>query len=372
MSRNPKQSDWHPASWQNRPATQILPYPDEEKTADVLSRLSRLPPLVTSWEIDQLKTELAEAQRGERFLLQGGDCAERFDECSSDLIAKKLKILMQMSLVLLHGLKMPLVRIGRIAGQYAKPRSTDTETRDGQTLPAFRGDLINKDGFSEEERTPDPELMMVGYERASLSLNFIRALVDGGFADLHHPEYWDLDFARHSSLEQEYRRIVSSILDSIDFFECISGRSIHKTTRVALYTSHEGLHLPYEQAQTRYIQRGSRWYDLATHFPWIGMRTGALDGAHVEYFRGIANPIGIKIGPGMNDETLQQLIKTLNPLNEPGRITLIHRFGVSQIKKGLPRLIRAVQATGSPVLWCCDPHARQYRNNHKRRKDQAL
>ena len=333
----------------------MLPYPDETKVADVLSRLSRLPPLVTSWEVERLKSELAEAQRGERFLLQGGDCAERFDECNSDLIAKKLKILMQMSLVLLYGLKKPLVRVGRIAGQYAKPRSTDTETRDGLSLPTFRGDLINKDGFTTEDRTPDPELMLEGYVKASLSLNFIRALLDSGFADLHHPEYWDLDFASHSPLEEEYRRIVSSISDSMDFFESISGRSIHQTTRVAMFTSHEGLHLPYEQAQTRYIPRWERWYNLATHFPWIGMRTGDLDGAHVEYFRGISNPLGIKVGPGMTGESLQKLLEVLNPLNEPGRITLIHRFGVSQIKKRLPSLIRAVQATGSPVLWCCDP-----------------
>ena len=188
-----------------------------------------------------------------------------------------------------------------------------------------------------------------------MTLNFIRALVDSGFADLHHPEYWDMDFASHSSLEEEYRRIVSSIGDSMAFFESISGRSIHQTTRVAMYTSHEGLHLPYEQAQTRYIPRWEHWYNLATHFPWIGMRTSDLDGAHVEYFRGISNPLGIKVGPGMTGEALQKLLEVLNPLNEPGRITLIHRFGVSQIKQRLPSLIRAVQATGSPVLWCCDP-----------------
>ncbi|MEE8463428.1 MAG: 3-deoxy-7-phosphoheptulonate synthase, partial [Gammaproteobacteria bacterium] len=309
MSRNPMQSDWHPASWQNRTASQMLPYPDPNKVADVLARLSRLPPLVTSWEVERLKTELAEAQRGERFLLQGGDCAERFDECNSELIAKKLKILMQMSLVLLYGLKKPLVRVGRIAGQYAKPRSTDTETRDGISLPTFRGDLINKAGFTPEERTPDPELMLEGYQKASLTLNFIRALVDSGFADLHHPEYWDMDFASHSSLEEEYRHIVSSIGDSMAFFESISGRSIHQTTRVAMYTSHEGLHLPYEQAQTRYIPRWERWYNLASHFPWIGVRTSDLDGAHVEYFRGISNPLAIKVGPGMTGEALQKLLE---------------------------------------------------------------
>jgi 3-deoxy-7-phosphoheptulonate synthase len=317
--------------------------------------LSRLPPIVVSWEVEALRKHLASAQRGERFLLQGGDCAESFDDCESNTIAQKLKILLQMSLVLLHGLKMPIIRVGRMAGQYAKPRSADTETRDGMTLPSYRGDLVNRSPFTAADREPDPQLLLRGYERAALTFNFVRALVDGGFADLHHPEYWNLAFVRHSPLKDSYQRIVDSIADSLDFFESISGRPVHETNRVEFYSSHEGLHLLYEQAQTRFIPRQQRWYDLSTHMPWIGMRTSQVDGAHVEFFRGVANPLGVKVGPGMDAEWLKELVTILNPQNEPGRLTLIHRFGVKNIERDLPPLIQAVLATGQTVLWVCDP-----------------
>jgi len=355
MSRSPPPVDWHPASWQARPAQQQPVYGDRVALDAVVAELSRLPPIVVSWEIESLKEQLAQAQRGERFVLQGGDCAESLSDCESDKIAKQLKILLQMSVVLLHGLKKPVVRIGRIAGQYAKPRSADTESRDGITLPSYRGDLVNRAGFSATEREPDPRLLLRGYERAALTLNFVRALIDGGFADLHHPEYWDLDFVRHSPLKDAYERIVHSISDALDFFEAISGSGVHETDRVNFYTSHEGLHLLYEQAQTRFIERQRRWYNLSTHMPWIGMRTAGLEGAHVEYFRGIANPIGIKIGPAMSAEWLQGLLSVLNPGNEPGRIALIHRMGAREIDRRLPALIQGVRATGSPVLWLCDP-----------------
>jgi 3-deoxy-7-phosphoheptulonate synthase len=353
MTRNPHPVDWHPASWQSRRAEQQPVYRDRDAVESVLATLARLPPIVVSWEIESLRDQIAAAQRGERFVLQGGDCAETFPDCESDKIAKKLKILLQMSVVILHGLKKPVVRIGRMAGQYAKPRSADEETRDGVTLPSYRGDLVNRSGFTAGDREPDPQLLLRGYERAALTLNFVRALIDGGFADLHHPEYWDLDFVRHSPLREAYQRIVDSISDSLDFFEAISGRSIHQTNRVDFYASHEALHLLYEQAQTRYIERQKRWYNLSTHMPWIGMRTAALDGAHVEYCRGIANPIGVKIGPAMTTEWLQGLVAVLNPHNEPGRLALIHRLGVREIDRRLPELIRC--ATGSPVLWVCDP-----------------
>ncbi len=320
-----------------------------------MAAISRMPPLVVSWEIEALKDQIAAAQRGEQFVLQGGDCAESFEDCESDKIAKKLKILLQMSLVLLYGMKKPVIRIGRMAGQYAKPRSADTETRDGVTLPTYRGDIVNRPGFSAADREADPQLLLRGYERAALTLNFVRALIDGGFADLHHPEYWDLDFVRHSPLKAEYEKIVHSISDALDFFEATSRSPIHETTRVNFYASHEGLLLPYEQAQTRFIERRRRWYNLSTHMPWIGMRTAALDGAHVEFFRGICNPLGIKIGPSMSAEWVQGLIATLNPKNEPGRLVLIHRMGVKDIEQRLPPLIQAVRATGSPVLWICDP-----------------
>ena len=355
MSRTTPKADWHPASWQSMQAAQQASYPDAAELDRAVADLSRLPPIVTSWEVDALKEQIAKAQRGEAFVLQGGDCAETFDECTSENIVAKLKILLQMSLVMLYGLKKPVVRVGRMAGQYAKPRSADIETRDGISLPSFRGDLVNRHPFTPEDRVPNPQLILRGYERAALTLNFVRSLIDGGFADLHHPEYWDLGWVGHSAMADEYRDIVKSISNSLDFLETVSGRELHRTQRADIYAAHEGLHLLYEQSQTRFLDRRDRWYNLTTHFPWIGMRTAAMDGAHIEYFRGIANPVGVKIGPGMTREWLQELISALNPNNEPGRLTLIHRFGAKAIDEHLPDLITAVRETGSPVLWVCDP-----------------
>ncbi len=355
MTRNPAGTDWHPASWQKLNASQQPSYPDDAELDRTVADLSRLPPIVTSWEVDALKDHIAAAQRGEAFVLQGGDCAETFDECTSENIVAKLKILLQMSLVMLYGLKKPVVRIGRMAGQYAKPRSADTETREGKTLPSFRGDLVNRNAFTDADRIPEPQLILRGYERAALTLNFVRSLVDGGFADLHHPEYWDLDWVGHSPTAEEYHAIVSSISNSLDFLETILGRELHRAQKAEIYAAHEGLHLLYEQAQTRFLERRGRWYNLTTHFPWLGMRTAQMEGAHVEYFRGIANPMGVKIGPGMTREWIQDLIRVLNPNNEPGRLTLIHRFGAKAIEQHLPDLITAVRETGAPVLWVCDP-----------------
>jgi len=346
---------WTPSSWQTKPMAQAVQYPDPAALERVLAELSRLPPLVTSWEIERLKSQLAEAALGQRFLLQGGDCAESFEECRSEVIVNKLKILLKMSLVLVHGTGCNVIRVGRLAGQYAKPRSSATETRNGLTLPSFRGWLINRPGFSTQERTPDPELMLRGYERAALTLNFIRGLVEGGFADFHHPEFWDLEFVNHSVHAEEYRRIVQSISRSIRFLETVAERRLDEVTRVEFYISHEGLLLPYEQAQTRQVPRRTGWYNLSAHFLWIGDRTRDPQGAHVEYFRGIANPIGVKIGPTITPEELLELVRILNPENEPGRLTLIHRFGVNRIDFCLPPLIQAIQRTGAEVLWCCDP-----------------
>jgi 3-deoxy-7-phosphoheptulonate synthase len=348
-------ASWSPGSWTSKPAQQQVQYADQGALARVVEEIGRLPPLVTSWEIEQLRTELARAARGEAFVLQGGDCAESFDDCRSEPIAAKLKILLQMSLVLVHGTRKPVVRIGRIAGQYAKPRSADNETRSGVTLPAYRGDLINRDPFTAADREPDPTLMLRAYERAGLTLNFIRALAEGGFADLHHPEYWDMSFAVGTPNAAQYQRIVDAIRESLDFVSAITGVESEVLRRVDLFTSHEALALPYEQAQTRQVPRRPGWYNLSTHFPWIGMRTAQLDGAHVEFHRGIRNPLGIKIGPAMSTEWLVGLLDALDPERQPGRITLIHRMGAGQVGGKLPALIEAVRRTGREVLWICDP-----------------
>jgi 3-deoxy-7-phosphoheptulonate synthase len=347
--------NWKPESWKNFPALQQANYPDQDALDRALKKLSSLPPLVTSWEILSLRDQIAEAQAGKRFVLQGGDCAESFSECCSPLITNRLKVLLQMSLALIHGLQMPVVRIGRFAGQYAKPRSSDLETRDGVTLPSYRGDLVNAFEFNEKDRVPDPERLLQAHAYSALTMNFVRALVDGGFADLHHTEYWELGWLDHSPLADEFRKLTESLSQSLRFMETITGRDAGSLRRVDFFTSHEALHLHYEQAQTRQVPRQWGWFNLGTHFPWIGMRTADLDGAHVEYFRGIRNPLGIKVGPGMNREWLAGLLEKLNPGREAGRIVLIHRMGESKIEEHLPPLIRAVQDTGSPVLWLSDP-----------------
>jgi 3-deoxy-7-phosphoheptulonate synthase len=347
--------EWSPTSWQSRPAAQQPVYPDAVALQRALEQLARLPPLVTSWEIENLKHQLAAATRGEMFLLQGGDCSESFDDCESAAIASKLKILLQMSLVLVQGCKRRVIRIGRFAGQYAKPRSTDTETQNGTTLPSYRGDMINRSGFTRADRTANPELLLRAYERSGLTINFIRSLIEGGFADLHHPEYWDMGFVANSPHAAEYMRMVEKIGDSLRFMETLTGSVLADINRVDFFTSHEGLQLYYEQAQTRQVPRRPGWYNLSTHFPWIGDRTRSLDGAHIEYFRGIANPIGLKIGPSVTPDQALALAEVLNPQNEAGRLTFIHRFGADQVEKCLPPLARTMRRGGQQVLWCCDP-----------------
>jgi 3-deoxy-7-phosphoheptulonate synthase len=348
-------SHWHPTSWQLKPVKQLPEYPDPRRLEEVVNLVSSLPPLVTSWEVVRLREQLAEAAAGKRFLLQGGACAEQFDQCKPDTVINKLKVLLQMGLVLTYGLKRPVIRVGRFAGQYAKPRSSDTETRDGVSLPSYRGDLINFAPFTEADRTPNPELLLRGYERSALTLNFIRALVEGGFADLHHPEYWDLRFVSYSPRAAEYQKMVESISESLRFMETLAGIQIEEISRVDFFTSHEGLHLLYEQAQVRQVPHREGWYNLATHFPWVGLRTADPGGAHVEFFSGIRNPIGVKVGANMTKEWLLELLDILHPDNEPGRLTLIHRFGHDKIADCLPELIETVQKSGKTVLWSCDP-----------------
>lgn len=345
--------DWTLNSWQHYSYLQAATYANKTQLDKVVAQLSQLPPLVTSGEVRRLKAEIARAGRGEAFILQGGDCAESFNDCRSDIISNKLKILLQMSLVLLHSLHKPIIRIGRIAGQYAKPRSSDFETVGGITLPSYRGDIVNSPEFTATAREPNPKLLLQAYSCSAMTLNFIRALLESGFADLHHPQLWDLSFVEHSPQKMEYQSIVKSIEDALEFLEAINGIRASNLSKVDFYTSHEALHLHYEQALTRQIK--GKWYNLSTHLPWVGMRTAQLDSAHLEFFRGLENPLGIKIGPSATPEWLCEVIKKMNPQKEEGRLLLFTRMGAKNIERLLPPLITAVKNTKIPVTWSCDP-----------------
>ena len=350
---NPARPDWSPDSWTYKPAAQQPVYPSNSTLDAALRRLRVLPPLVTAGEVEALRAQLADAAAGRKFLLQGGDCAESFDDCTAPAIVNRIKVLLQMSLVLVHGSEKPVIRVGRFAGQYAKPRSSDTEIRDGVSLPAYRGDIVNRKSFDESARIPDPELLLRAYERSALTLNYTRAVVRGGLADLHHPENWNIGFIQKAELAKEYGYILDSVSHALRFMENVLGVHAEAMQHVDLYTSHEGLHLAYESAVTRSDE--GRWYNLSTHLPWIGARTASVDGAHVEYFRGISNPIGIKVAASTTPDDCLRVLDALDPLQQPGRITLIHRFGAANIRQGLPSLIRAIRASGRQVLWCCDP-----------------
>lgn len=354
---------WSPESWKALEPCHQFAYPDSAALSRAVERLASLPPLVTSWEIEALKVQLAEAQAGKRFVLQGGDCAESLDACTPDEVTSRLKILLQMSLVLVQGTKKPVVRMGRFAGQYAKPRSSPSETRevDGNevTLPSYFGDLVNAAEFTLEARTPDPDRMLRGYHHSAMTLNFVRSLCEAGFADLHHPEYWDLRFLSNAALSPEKRERFESasreLASALRFMEALGEKSVDDLSRVRFFTGHEGLNLHYESAQTRRVPRREDYYNLTTHMPWIGERTRALDGAHVEYFRGIANPIGVKVGPNADPVELLDLIDVLNPSGEPGKLALITRMGAKRVQEALPRLVRVVSSAHKPVLWVCDP-----------------
>jgi 3-deoxy-7-phosphoheptulonate synthase len=350
---------WGPESWTGKTVQQNVAYDDDAELARTLDKLRALPPLVTSWEVERLKELLAEAQEGKRFLLQGGDCAETLADCTSEVIANKLKILLQMSLVLVHGGKRPVIRVGRLAGQYAKPRSSATEARGDVELPSYFGDLVNRPEFSEDARRADPRALLTGYSHAALTLNFIRSLSAAGFADLHHPEYWDLGFMSRAEMPEqvraEYMRMTNDLSSALRFMEAIGEQPAHELTRIDFYTSHEGLNLHYEAAQTRPVPRREGHYDLTTHLPWIGERTRALDGAHVEFFRGVVNPLGVKIGPKATAAEVVGLCERLNPKNEGGKIALIVRLGAGKVKSVLPGLVEGVVASGRRVLWVSDP-----------------
>jgi 3-deoxy-7-phosphoheptulonate synthase len=339
-------------------------YDDEARRDAVLAQLARLPPLVAPGSVDHLRHLLAEVAQGKRFLLQGGDCAERFEDCAESAIAAKLKILLQMSVVLTHGLRQPIVRVGRLAGQYAKPRSAAVESVEGLSLPVYRGDLVNGFAPAPESRRPDPERLLHAYFHAAATLNYVRALIEAGFADLHHPERWNLGFIGESARHQEYTEIVARILDAISFMEACGSDLASVLGRIDFFTSHEALVLSYEEALTRTeedafgLTRGvgssGRPYNLGAHMLWIGDRTRDLEGAHVEYVRGLANPVGVKVGPTCTPEELVRLADRLNPTNEWGRLTLITRLGAERVADLLPK-VAAIQAAGAHVLWSCDP-----------------
>ena len=346
-------SPWNPHSWQRLPAAQQPAYPDPTALEAVLARLRRLPPLVVPQEVDRLRGLLAEAAAGRRFLLQGGDCAERFQDCTPEAIEGKLRVLLQMSVALTHGGRRPVVRVGRIAGQFAKPRSKPTERVRGRELPSYRGDLINGLEATEAARRPDPARLLEAYFHAAATLNHLRALAAGGFADLHHPERWELPGG--PGAVPEYRRTLDQVKESLDFLEALGGVQREALERVDFFTSHEALLLPFEEALTRWVDEAGAYYHLGAHTLWVGERTRQLDGAHVEYLRGLRNPLGVKVGPSATPDHLADLLARLDPQREPGRLTLITRFGAGQIQAALPPLLKAVQATGHPVLWSCDP-----------------
>ncbi len=347
---------WNKSDWRAKPRVQMPEYPDQDALATVEARLAKYPPLVFAGESRRLRGELAKAARGEAFLLQGGDCAESFGEFSADSIRETFKVMLQMAIVLTYGAKVPVVKVGRMAGQFAKPRSAPTEIKDGIELPSYRGDIINELDFTSESRIPDPEKMLRAYTQAAASLNLLRAFSTGGFADIHHVHSWTTGFAEADKAER-YRTLSDRISDALHFMTAagISSDRVHTMSMVDFYTSHEALLLEYEEALTRVDSTTGQTIAGSGHMLWIGDRTRQPDGAHVEFCRGVINPIGLKCGPSMTSDDLKLLMSKLNPENEAGRLTLIARFGAGKVAENLPRLIETVKSEGANVVWCCDP-----------------
>ncbi len=347
---------WTPASWRAKPVQQVPEYPDQEKLAQVEQTMRSFPPLVFAGEARRLQSALAKVADGKAFLLQGGDCAESFAEFHPNNIRDTFRVLLQMAVVLTFGAACPVVKVGRMAGQFAKPRSAPTETIDGVTLPAYRGDMVNGMEFTPESRIPDPERMVRAYNQSAATLNLLRAFAQGGYADLHKVHQWTLRFANDEQ-HARYRDLCDRLSETLDFMAAcgLTSETTPQIRETEFFTSHEALLLWYEEALTREDSTTGRLYDVSAHMLWIGERTRQLDGAHVEFMRGIANPIGCKIGPGMSPDDLMRLIDTLNPANEPGRLTLIARMGADDVEAKLPALVRAVKAEGRSVVWSCDP-----------------
>ena len=348
-------SDWNKSDWRAKPRIQMPDYTDTAALNAVEAQLSKYPPLVFAGEARRLKALLADAARGEAFLLQGGDCAEAFDQFSADSIRDTFKVMLQMAMVLTYGAKVPVIKLGRMAGQFAKPRSASTETVDGVELPSYRGDIINELPFTAEARIPDPAKMLQAYTQAAATLNLLRAFSTGGFADMNMVHSWTLGFTDGPEAEK-YREIASRIQDTIDFMSAagITAATTHEFSSVEFYTSHESLLLEYEESLTRIDSTTVKWLAVSVHMIWIGDRTRQPDGAHVEFARGVQNPIGLKCGPSMTTDDLKLLMARLNPENEPGRLTLIARFGAGSVGEHLPRLINTVREEGAEVVWVCD------------------
>lgn len=350
-------TNWNPASWREKPILQVPDYPDKASLASVESELRNLPPLVFAGEARRLKAGLAKVANGEAFLLQGGDCAESFAEFDTNAIRDTFKVLLQMAVVLTFGASCPVVKVGRMAGQFAKPRSSDVEKQGDVTLPSYRGDIINGIGFDEASRVPDPNRMLKAYNQASATLNLLRAFAQGGFADLHRVHGWNLDFVKGSPQSERYNAMADRLDETLNFMTAcgLTSENVPQLRETEFYTSHEALLPWYEEALTRQDSLTGDWYDCSAHFLWIGDRTRQPDHAHVEFLRGVKNPIGMKVGPSTDPDDLIRNIDLLNPANEPGRLTLITRFGAEKVEDGLPPLVRRVRDEGRSVVWSCDP-----------------
>ncbi len=354
---SPAVAPWSPDSWRDCPIRQVPNYPDPARLAAVEDKLRRYPPLVFAGEARRLRAALAQAAEGRAFVLLGGDCAESYTDFTANILRDTFRVLLQMAVVLTFGASVPVVKMGRMAGQYAKPRSSDTETQNGVSLPSYRGDIINGPEFTPEARIPDPARMELGYFQAAAKLNLLRAFASGGYADLHEVHRWNLGFVERSPLAARYRDLSARIDETLAFMAACGMTSA--TTRdlreTDFYVAHEALLLPYEQALTRIDSTTGDWYDCSAHFIWIGDRTRQLDGAHVEFLRGVNNPIGMKVGPSQEPDDLLRIIDRLNPANDPGRLTLISRMGADKVAAKLPPLVRAVARAGRKVVWVCDP-----------------
>ncbi len=359
---------WQPDSWRNFTAKHIPNYANKNHLADVETALNDLPPLVFANEVRSLKQMLVGVSEGERFLLQGGDCAESFLEFHADKIQDTFRVILQMAVLITSGTNLPVIKMGRLAGQFAKPRTSPTEIVDGVEFPSYRGDIINGIQFDADERTPDPDRMLKAYSQSASTLNLLRAFSNGGYADLCHANSWNISFVKNSPLGDKYRHLAQKIQESLNFMEAlgITSQNQSKQQKVQFFTSHEALLLPYEQALTRVDPTSGEMYNMSAHFVWIGDRTRFKDSAHVEYCRGIQNPIGIKCGPSLKPIELIELLKILNPHNESGRITLITRFGYKNVERYLPKLLRIVQEEGRTVVWSCDPmHGNTTKSSHQ-------